>query len=104
MSEEFIPVASTDELADGKMMRIEVAGQRLLLARVDGEFFAADEMCTHEDASLYLGCLHGEWVKCPLHGSRFNLRTGQVMDEPADEDLKVYPVKVDGDTVLIKLS
>ncbi len=81
------------ELAPGKMRRVEVRGRRLLVANIDGEFRVADDTCTHEDASLSMGCLHGEWVKCPLHGSRFNLRTGAVLDEPADTPLRTYPCR-----------
>lgn len=103
MTENFVRVASTDELAPGQMMRITPGGRRLLLVNADGEYFATDEMCTHEDASLYLGCIQGEYLKCPLHGSRFHLRTGAVQDEPADEDLRTYPVRIDGREIFVDI-
>jgi 3-phenylpropionate/trans-cinnamate dioxygenase ferredoxin subunit len=101
MTQEYSRVATTDEVLPGKMKCVQVHGRRILLANVDGNIFAADDMCTHEDASLCTGSLHGEYVKCPLHGSRFNLRTGQVMEEPADENLRVYPVRLDGNVILV---
>jgi len=103
MTDAFVKVATLGEVAPGKMKCVVVHGTRVLLANVDGTIFAADEMCTHEDASLCLGSLRGELVKCPLHGSRFNLRTGAVLDEPANQPLRTHTVKLDGQTILVKI-
>jgi nitrite reductase/ring-hydroxylating ferredoxin subunit len=103
MTQEYSRVASTGEIGPGKMKCVQIDGRRMLLANVDGTFFAADALCTHEDASLCTGSLHGEFVKCPLHGSRFNLRTGQVMEEPAEENLRIYPVRIEDGNVLVSL-
>jgi nitrite reductase/ring-hydroxylating ferredoxin subunit len=103
MPHEFVPIADVADVPPGKMKCVQSAGRRFLLANVDGTIFAADEMCTHEDALLCTGSLHGEFVKCPLHGSRFNLRTGQVMEEPAEEDLRTYPVKVENGSILVSI-
>ena len=70
---------------------------------MEGTFYAVDDLCTHEDASLSTGRLDGDRVKCPLHGSRFCLRTGEPQEEPADEALRCYPVRVEGDQVVIEL-
>lgn len=96
MTDRFIKLAETAALPPGKMQRFEIGGQRILLANVRGKFYATDDTCTHEDASLSTGYLNDEWVKCPLHGSRFNVCTGAVADEPADVNLRTYPVRVDG--------
>jgi nitrite reductase/ring-hydroxylating ferredoxin subunit len=103
MSRKFIELANTGDVAAGSMRCITVNGKGVLLANVQGTYYAADEMCTHEDARLCTGSLKDEYVKCPLHGSRFNLKTGKVMDEPADEDLHIYPVKIEGSKILICL-
>jgi len=70
---------------------------------VDGKFYATDDTCTHEDASLSTGFLKGDIVKCPLHGSRFNVCTGKALEEPAEEDLRTYPVRLEGGRILIDL-
>ena len=101
MPQEFVKATTKDQLAPGDMLCVEVGGQRILIANVDGEYYATDDTCTHEDASLATGALQGEWVKCPLHGSRFNVRTGEVQEEPADEPLKCYPVRVEGNAILV---
>jgi 3-phenylpropionate/trans-cinnamate dioxygenase ferredoxin subunit len=104
MPQDFVKVARRGELAPGKMKRVDLDGRRILLANVDGRYCAADDTCTHEDASLSTGFLKGDIVKCPLHGSRFNLRTGEVLDDPAEQNLRTYRVRVDGDDILICLT
>lgn len=103
MADGFVKAALLSEVPRGKMKCAWVRDRRILLANIDGNIFAADDMCTHEDASLCSGSLHGEWVKCPLHGSKFNLRTGAVADEPAEIPLKVYPVRLQGEDILVQL-
>ena len=93
--------ARVGDVSPGGMKRVDIGTRRILIANVGGQFFAVDDTCTHEDASLSSGALRGEWVKCPLHGSRFNVRTGEVMEEPATESLATYPVRIEADEVWI---
>lgn len=101
MTDNFIKLAAVGDVPPGKMKCVTAAGRRILLANVDGRFYATDDRCTHEDASLSTGFLKGEWVKCPLHGSRFNVCTGQVLDEPAEENLKTYALRVEDNAIWI---
>jgi len=103
MSDGFVKIGNVGGLAPGTMTRVQIGGRCILLANVNGRFFATDDTCTHEDASLSAGSLRGELVKCPLHGSRFNVCTGQAMEEPAQENLRTYTVRVDGESILIDL-
>ncbi len=100
----FIKVARVGEIKPGKMKCVNANGRRYLLANIDGTLYATDDTCTHEDASLSTGSLQGEYVKCPLHNSRFNVRTGQVMEDPALDNLATHPVKIDGDDIFIDVS
>lgn len=70
----------------------------------DGEFFAVDDTCTHQDASLADGWVEGCEVECPLHASKFDLRTGAVDAPPAKRPIRTHEVTIDGDTVYITLS
>ena len=97
----FVEIVKAGELREGTMRCCEVAGRRILLANVAGRLYAVDDACTHEDASLSTGVLKGEHVKCPLHNSRFNVRTGEALEEPAEEPLRTYPVREEGGRVLI---
>ncbi len=103
MTQEFIEAANAGELAPGTMKRVDVRGRRILLANVDGRICAVDDTCTHEEASLSTGVLKGELVKCPLHGSRFNVCTGEALEEPAEENLRSYAVRMEGERILIGL-
>lgn len=100
---KYIDVASLTELLPGNTLKITTAIGDILLANVEGKIYAVDDMCTHEDSSLSLGCLKGELISCTLHGSRFNVRTGQPMEEPATEALRRYPVRVKNDRIEICL-
>ena len=101
MSETYLDAAGAGELAPGRMKRVDLAGRRILLANVNGRLCAVDDTCTHEEASLSTGVLKGEFVKCPLHNSRFNVCTGQAMEEPAEDSLRVYPVREESGRVMI---
>ena len=103
MTDQFTRVASLGDLKTSKLTCVKPQGRRIALAYVDGKVFAIDDMCSHEDASLAKGSLHGECVKCPLHGSRFDLNTGAALDEPAEEPVKTYAVKIEGEDILVQL-
>ncbi len=102
MSEQFVPIGAADDIAPGTMKRFEIDGHPVLVANIGGRYWAVDDTCTHEEASLAGGALKGEIVKCPLHGARFNIMTGKVLEEPAERDLRTYRVKVDGGALLIE--
>ena len=103
MTLEFTDVGMLGELRPGTMKRVDIRGRRILIANVDGRHCAVDDTCTHEEASLSKGVLKGELVKCPLHNSRFNVCTGEALEEPAEENLRTYPVREEGGRILIGL-
>lgn len=88
------PLLAYSELSPGKPHLVKLNGKRLLLCRVNDEVYAVDDMCTHEDISLSLGALCEHRLRCPLHGSEFDVRTGEVLDEPADSDLGTHAVDI----------
>jgi len=83
------------------MKAVTIGGRDILLARVNGEFYAVSNECTHIAMPLDQGTLAGYAVQCPLHGSRFDLRTGAALCEPAEGPLVVYQVRIVGDEILI---
>jgi len=94
-------VAAIDELSPGEMKKVDAGGKKLLLCNAEGDFYAVDEMCSHEDYSLYLGCIQGRKIKCSLHGSYFYLASGEALIDPADEPIRTYPVKVEDGQVWV---
>jgi 3-phenylpropionate/trans-cinnamate dioxygenase ferredoxin subunit len=101
MTRQWIEVASTDEIPAGGMKRVEIDGHRYLIAHTEDNFYAVDDQCSHEEVSLYLGCIQGEMIKCSLHGSRFSLKTGQPMEEPATEPIGTYALKCEDNRLFI---
>jgi 3-phenylpropionate/trans-cinnamate dioxygenase ferredoxin component len=98
---EFVKVATTGEIAPGQGKIVEVQGKEIALFNVGGAYFAIDNMCTLEEASLADGEISGFEVTCPLHGAKFDVRSGQVLGPPAYDDVTSYPVRVSGADVEI---
>jgi len=97
--------ASLDDLRNRDVIAVDVAGTPVALFRLGDEIRATSGSCTHEFASLADGFVEAEdgSVECPLHQALFDIRTGRALCAPATEDLKVYPVKIDGADILIDL-
>ena len=100
---KFVDVARVSDLAPGEMKWVAADGQRLLLANVDGALYAISDQCGHERASLSRGKLDGHMVECPRHFATFDIRTGRLISGPLSEDVVVYKLKVEGDTVYVQL-
>jgi len=76
---QYIEVMTTEELAEGEMRLVEVDGHKIVVARIDGAFYAADAHCPHLHGNLWKGTLEGTVVTCPLHHSKFDLTDGHVV-------------------------
>ena len=88
------------DLADGEIRRVDVAGHLVLAVyRIDGNFYATDDTCTHGAASLSEGFLDGHVIECPFHGGAFDVTTGRPVTLPCATPLKTYTVTIEGDAV-----
>jgi nitrite reductase/ring-hydroxylating ferredoxin subunit len=128
----FVEVAKTQEIPPDKMKHFEVNGKEILLANVAGEFYAVSDRCPHANARLSMGKLEGTTLICPLHFARFDISTGELQSGPAEMqlgdmsklppefvqtmahmgeiiskiktyDLRVYPVKIRGNSILVNV-
>ena len=97
----FVKVAEVSEISPGEMKVVEVGEEQILLVNVDGNIQACDDICSHAYASLSEGDLNGDEVECPLHGSAFNVITGEALTPPADDSIRVFEVRIDGQDVLV---
>ncbi len=129
---DFVEVAKTSEIEPGKMKSVEVKGVAVLIANVDGKFYAIDDRCGHMNAMLSMGTLTGKTVVCPFHFAEFDVTTGQNTKGPQEEsfgnldklpedmqkfliyakklvdpvktyDMQTYEVKVEEDKIFIRL-
>lgn len=100
---EYEAVAKMNEIPDGGMKQVVVKGDLVGLYRVGDDVYALGDICTHEEAYLTEGEFDPDdmEVECPLHGSRFNVMTGEVRIFPATRPEPTYEVKVDGDLVMV---
>ena len=97
-------VAATDELPIDAMKNAKIGDLELCIAHADdGEFYAINDICTHEEFNLSDGELWGLQVECPQHGSRFDLRDGHVTGLPAVIPAQTYPVTVEGGDVYVEV-
>jgi nitrite reductase/ring-hydroxylating ferredoxin subunit len=100
----WVRAAGRRDVVSGEVIGIEVGGRSIAIYDCDGDLFATDNICTHAYACLSDGWLDGNAIECPLHAARFDIRTGKVLDPPATEDLKTYPVRVAGDGIEVNLA
>ncbi len=89
------------DLADETAVGVEIDGVPICLAKSEGEVFAISDICSHADIALSEGDVGEGIVECWLHGSRFDLRSGRPIGLPATQPVPTYPVKIDGDDVLV---
>jgi naphthalene 1,2-dioxygenase ferredoxin component len=98
------PACPFDDLPDGDVWPAVIDGHEIALFRVDGTVFATDGICTHGNARLCNGFVENGEIECPLHQGRFDIRTGKAQCEPLTEDLRTYPVRIDGGQVWVQLT
>ncbi|HWO70089.1 MAG TPA: Rieske 2Fe-2S domain-containing protein [Actinomycetota bacterium] len=98
-----IHLCGTDDVSEGGTLRVEAEGLTLAVYRIAGHFYVTDDHCTHGPGSLSEGILEGYEIECDFHQGRFDVRTGAVTEPPPMVPVKVYPVVVEGDRVLIEV-
>jgi 3-phenylpropionate/trans-cinnamate dioxygenase ferredoxin component len=97
-----VSVAQVESIEPGCSLRVEVRGTALCVGRLDdGSPFAIADECTHDEVELSDGYLDGDEIECPAHGSRFNVRTGEVRGLPANIPVRVYPIAVRGGALVV---
>ena len=95
------PVLLAADIPPASCATIVVQRQAITVFNVDGEFYATQANCTHAGGPLCKGSMAHEVVMCPWHGSRFNVKTGEVVQDPAEEPLTTYPVTVQDGRIII---
>ncbi|MFJ3819606.1 non-heme iron oxygenase ferredoxin subunit [Streptomyces nodosus] len=100
----FERVCGLSELAEGTPKRVELDGTPISVVKTEGEVFAIYDICSHANVSLSEGEVDDCQIECWLHGSSFDLRTGKPSGLPATRPVPVYPVKIEGDDVLVSVT
>ena len=103
MSDQWIDVTATEDVPEDDVIGVDIAGKSIAVYRVEGEVFATDNLCTHGNARLCDGFLEGHEIECPLHQGKFDIRNGKAMCAPLTDDVKTYPIKIEGDRVFVAI-
>ncbi len=101
---EFTRACAVADVADGTAIRVVIGGVPVAVVRSDGEFYAIHDVCSHANVALSEGEIEDQTIECWLHGSRFDLVTGRPTGLPATRPVPVYPVKIDGDDILVSVA
>ncbi len=101
----FVKIATVPDVPENEARAFEYQGQRIAIYHIGDAFYATTDICTHAYAELSEGYLDGDdcTIECPLHGSRFDIRTGAVLSLPAYEPIATYPVRVEGQDILVEI-
>jgi nitrite reductase/ring-hydroxylating ferredoxin subunit len=101
---EFHKMAKADEVAPGEVKQYQVEGRPVALCNVDGELYAFEDICTHQFAYLSEGGLEDGQIKCPLHGAKFDVKTGAAKSLPAVKAVPTHGLKVESGHVYVALN
>lgn len=101
---DWVRVAAKGDVAEGTCIGVRVGEKEVAIFHMaGGDFCATENVCSHEYALLTEGWMENGCIECPLHAAQFDIRTGKALSAPADEDIKVYPVKIEGEDVLVQV-
>ncbi len=98
-----IIIGKVEEFPPGRMQKITADGKDVLVANIDGNYFAMDDTCTHAGASLAEGSLKGSTVVCGWHGAEFDCKTGKMSSFPVKiKDLRSYKVVIESGNIFLE--
>lgn len=98
---DWVTVCAAGELAPGAIRVVDVDGVMIAVFNIDGEYFAIEDVCTHDGGELASGTLIGAEITCPRHGAKFCVRTGEALSAPAYEPTAKFPVRVQDGAVQV---
>jgi nitrite reductase/ring-hydroxylating ferredoxin subunit len=102
MSENWIKVANFSDVPEDGTLLVNFGAEPVCLYNLGGKIYATHDTCTHGQASLADGFIEGGAIECPLHQGKFDIVTGKAVAAPCVEDIRTYPVKIDGGSVLLE--
>ena len=102
LSDDFVKVADTKDIQPSRMKEVEVNSEKVCLANVEGKYYALGNVCTHLGGPLAQGKLEAYEVQCPWHGSRFDIRTGNVVRPPAMRSEPTYEIKIENSIISLR--
>ncbi|MBI3974729.1 MAG: non-heme iron oxygenase ferredoxin subunit [Chloroflexi bacterium] len=100
-TDTWLKAGHVEDIPAGRVKLVESGDLRIAVCNVDGQFYAIEDVCTHDGGPLDQGQLEGDEIECPRHGARFDVRTGEATLMPAVMPVATYSVKIEGDEVYV---
>jgi nitrite reductase/ring-hydroxylating ferredoxin subunit len=91
------------EVDDEEPLQVKVGDLLIAVCKVGADFYAINDICSHEYACLSDGFVEGDHIECPLHQARFHIPTGKALSAPATEDIATYPLRLEGEDIWVGL-
>jgi 3-phenylpropionate/trans-cinnamate dioxygenase ferredoxin subunit len=99
---DWIVVAKSGELAPGQWRRVDADGTQIVVFNLGGEYYAIEDVCTHDGGQLTGGRVLGDEIECPRHGARFCIKTGAALAPPAYEATATFPVRIENGEIQVR--
>jgi len=99
---DWVDVTAEDAVAEGEYVVVDVDGTDVAVFKLDGKFYAIEDVCTHDGAEIASGELLGDEIVCPRHGARFCVKTGEVKCAPAYENIDTFPLRISDGRVQVR--
>ena len=103
-SEHWITVADRSSVAPDSVLAVKIGELDVALYNIEGQIYATHNICTHAQALLSDGWLDVDVIECPLHGGRFEVKSGKGLGPPITCDLKTFPARIEGDAIQVNVS
>ncbi len=100
---DWVKVADLSECPPGSLLDVEAGRESVVLANIDGDLYALENRCSHQDLPLSDGELDGDRLECLYHGARFDVCTGKAVGLPAIKPVETYPVELRGQEIYVQI-
>ncbi|NOT84010.1 MAG: non-heme iron oxygenase ferredoxin subunit [Methylococcaceae bacterium] len=99
---DWVNAIDQQRLAEGENVVVDVDGTDVAIFNIAGEFYAIEDVCSHDGAEIASGELDGDEIICPRHGARFCVKTGEVKCAPAYENIATFPIRIENGTIQVR--
>ena len=97
----WVDIAQHGEISPGGMSVFSLEHAEIVVINLNDKYFAIEDVCTHDGSEISSGCLLGHAIECPRHGARFDIRSGEVLDPPAYEPIRVFEIRINNGMIQI---
>ena len=99
---DWVDVGLVSEIKENKPAHVEIDGTKIVIFKLDNEFYAIENVCTHDGGELMGGCVENDVIICPRHGARFSIKTGEALSAPAYEPVATFPLRVENNILQVR--